>query len=511
MKKVIAEKNIFLGLSLMLLLIVSCTKDEVATTVDDTDNNVEETDKNILEFISDRDDATIFEEIIKISSPEVMEVLSGDEDYTIFVPTDQAWETFFNEFLDYGSVDDLTIEKRNDLRDLIVNYHTTKGSFLTKDFNDGQEFKSLEGQPFTTLLDGDNIFLEDNLDTSFNNANEPATVIIADSTVSNGVVQIIDRVMIPKDFIQTLARKIIERDDTSIFEEALRKTDLLTFYRDITRANAFIPNDTAWETCFELLGDDFNSLDDFDTDKELELLREILLEHVTKSIGPDGFSAFTELKDLDTQLVLRDHLKNGPFGLKDATGLIAQFEESNIPAENKSVLHIIDRVLLPKVVVDYVLENYKDSLMDFIMKLDDCKSLHDAFAAVSKDVLPSFLKNGTPFTLLLPSREALTAFEKKYNDLDTQKGREILANVIGYHFIFGQKIASSDIAFMEPYVTFQRETLSFQQTDGGINVIDFQGNQGATVLSADNDISGGTVHVIDNVLLPMELDYYKNE
>ncbi len=506
-KKSVFKKNSFLGFSLVLLLVASCTKNEVATT-EATEAKVEATDKNILQFISDRDDATIFEEIINTSSPEVTELLSGDENYTIFVPTDQAWESFFQNFVGYESVDDLTIEKRKDLRDLIVKYHTVKGIFLTGDFREGQEFESVAGQPFTVAATG-NIYLEDNANTIFNDGDDVSTVIEADSTVSNGVVHFIDRVMIPEGFMQTLVRIIIERDDTTIFEEALRKTDLLTFYGDITRADAFVPSDTAWETCFELLGDNFNSLDDFDTPEELALLKEIMLEHVTKAIGSDGFSAMTQLDDIDSQLVMRDHLINGPFGLKDATGLIAQFEEVYIPAEYKSVLHTIDRVLLPKVAVDYVIENCRDSLLDFVMRLEDCKSLQDAFAAAPKDELPSFLKNGTPFTLLLPSKEALAAFKKQYNDLDTQKGREMLANVLGYHFILGQKISSSDIAFMEPYVTFQTEAFSFEQNGDSIDIIDSHGNHGASVLSTDNDISGGTIHVIDKVLLPAELDYYQ--
>jgi len=502
-------RDTFLGLSMMLVLTVSCTKDEEVTTLEDTEVTATETEKNILEFISERKDATIFNELIETSSPEVKNLFNGDEEYTIFVPTNQAWETFFTRFLGYDSVDDLTIDKRRDLRDLIVKYHTVQGSFLKESFVDAQKVESLEGQPFQTFVSGDNIFLEDNTNNEFNDYEDGTTVIEADGIVSNGVVHFIDAVLIPENFIQTLARKILERDDTTIFEEALVKTDLFVFYRDITRADAFIPNDEAWETCFNLLGDNFNSLNDFETEEELTLLKEIVLNHVTKGVGPDGFSAFTELNDIDVRLIMRDGFGNMAFGLKDGTGLVTQFEETNIAAENKSNLHIIDRVLLPQSIIDYVIENYKDSLMDFITNLDDLKSLHEAFTAVPADKLPSFLKNGTPFTLFLPTEEALTALENQYGDLDTQKGREILANIIGYHFIYGQKINASDISFSEPYKTFQYETISFEQVNGGVAIIDSKGDNSATVLSVDNDIAGGTVHVIDSVLIPAELAFYE--
>lgn len=501
-------KNILTGISLMLLFIVSCTKNEEATTLVDTEVNATETEKNILDFISGRQDATIFNEIIETSSPELKELLSGDEKYTIFVPTDQAWENFFHSFEVYNSIDDLTIEKRNDLRDLIVKYHTVKGIFLSSGFQDRQKFESLAGQPFTALLDEDNIYMEDNTANVFNGYEDGSKLIEADSIVSNGVVHFIDAVLIPEGFTQTLARKIIERDDTSIFEEALRKTDMLNYFMDVTRSAGLIPTDMAWKTCFELLGDDFNSIDDFDTEEELDLLKKIILEHLTYSSG-EGFGQ-TDVLDGDKQLVFRDYIENAMYGFKDATGLVTRIQDRDPFVENKCELFIIDRVLLPKVAVDYILDNYKASLMDFIMKLDDCKSLNEAFAALPKEQLPSFLKNGTPFTLFLPTKKALTALENEYGDLNTQEGREILANVLGYHFIYGQKIASSDISFGQPYETFQYEPLSFEQGDGVINIIDSKGSQSATVISADHDISGGTIHVIDNVLLPAELDYYQD-
>ena len=111
--------------------------------------------------------------------------------------------------------------------------------------------------------------------------------------------------------------------------------------------------------------------------------------------------------------------------------------------------------------------------------------------------------------MFLPTEEALTALENQYGDLDTQKGREILANIIGYHFIYGQKINASDISFSEPYKTFQYETISFEQVNGGVAIIDSKGDNSATVLSVDNDIAGGTVHVIDSVLIPAELAFYE--
>ncbi|WP_289040870.1 fasciclin domain-containing protein [uncultured Zobellia sp.] len=301
---------------------------------------------------------------------------------------------------------------------------------------------------------------------------------------------------------------VLEREDTTIFENALEKVELVDYFGTITRANFFIPNDEAWETCFSLLGDSFNSLDDFDTEEELELLKTILLEHVTKDIGPDGFSSLSEIKDIDSDLVMRDHLKNGPFGLKDATGLIAQFEELPVSIENKSVVHIIDKVLIPQVAVEYFLNNYRESLMGFLMQAKTFKNFNDALNAVSEKEIPSFIKNNSAFTLFLPSSGALADLENEYKEKTTQEKREILANIVGYHFIFGKKITSSNIILQEPYSTYQGETLTFEETDNGLEIIDSQGNNISSILSSSKNIAGGSVYLIDKILLPMELNYY---
>lgn len=513
-RNLLKMRNIFFGLSMTLALSVSCTQDEEATDLEDIEVETIETEKNILEFISEREDATIFKELIETSSSDVRNLFSGDDEYTLFIPTDAAWKVFFGKFVGYNSVDDLTIDKRKDLRDLIVKYHTLQGSVVTKNLADGSYGQSLAGQQFGSSLEGDTIYLSDNTINDFNDYENGNRVIEADIALSNGVVHFIDAILIPENFTQTLARIIIERDDTSIFEEALIKTDLVNYYRDITRADAFIPNDAAWETCFNLLGDNFNNLDDFATEEELSLLKQIILNHVTKDVGPNSFSAFSSIiSDIDVTIIDRD-FGDEPFGLKDATGLVTQFEETYISAENKSWLHIVNRVLLPQSVVDYVVENYKDSLIDFIMKIDDLRSLEEAFADIPADNLPSFLKNGTPFTLFLPTGEALAALESEYGDFDTQEGREILANIISYHFIYGQKVASSDISFSQTYETFQYENIRFGKANGAVTIIDSRGNVGATILSADNDLAGGTIHFIDNVLKPAEIfipeiDYFE--
>ncbi|WP_149277541.1 fasciclin domain-containing protein [Pareuzebyella sediminis] len=513
MKKKYASKSKAFGLGLCsaLLFFTSCEKSEVKETpAPITGKMVEEVDQtDLYGLISQREDATGFKTLLDYASPEVQALFSGDTEYTVFVPTDAAWDTFFLNYLNYNSISDLTIDKRKDLVDLILSYSMVSGTIPASSLENGQVLESLAEQPFTIYkYNEDPIRIEDNLVTEFNDGDESAKIIESDVEATNGIVHMLDRLILPKGFIQTLARLIIERDDTTIFEEALRKLDLLEFYRDVTRAHAFVPNDATWHTYFNLLGDDYNSIDDFDTEEELAILREIIEEHLTKKIGSDGFSAFSELEG-DTQLVMRDYFENGPFGLKDATGLITQFTELDISAENRSYLYIIDRVLLPKVAVDFFLEHYKNSVLDFIMNIEDLEHISEDITCALTDGLPSFLTDGTPFTLFLPNKEALKELSDTYGDLDTQEDREILANIIAYHLFLNEKLEMADIEFGKSYRTFQNETISFETDGSDITILNAKGEANANVVSEDHNISGGTIHIIDGLLIPNELSFYE--
>ena len=105
--------------------------------------------------------------------------LSGDGPFTVFAPTDAA----FN-LLDDGVLEDLLLDPGAALT-TILQFHVASGDFFSADLSDGMMITSLEGQDLNIAITADGITVE--------GVNISVTDILAD----NGVVHVIDAVMIP--------------------------------------------------------------------------------------------------------------------------------------------------------------------------------------------------------------------------------------------------------------------------------------------------------------------------
>jgi len=116
----------------------------------------------------------------------VDELSSPDEKLTVFAPTNAAFEALL-------AAEDLTAEEllgNLDLLRLILGYHVVKGEVLSSDLSNGQVIDTLIPATLTVLIDDMGVFIVPG-------GGEPAKVIGADVLASNGVVHIIDKVLIP--------------------------------------------------------------------------------------------------------------------------------------------------------------------------------------------------------------------------------------------------------------------------------------------------------------------------
>ncbi|WP_411334486.1 fasciclin domain-containing protein [Metabacillus indicus] len=97
--------------------------------------------------------------------------------YTVFAPTDQAFEKLLKDL-------NITAEEllnREDLKDILL-YHVLSGKVLSSDLKDGMKAKTLAGKEVTITLDP----------VKVNNS----TVVKPDIEASNGVIHVIDTVLI---------------------------------------------------------------------------------------------------------------------------------------------------------------------------------------------------------------------------------------------------------------------------------------------------------------------------
>ncbi len=109
----------------------------------------------------------------------LVDTLKGPGPFTVFAPTDAAFAK-----LPEGTVEGLLKDKAK--LTAILTYHVVAGKVEAKDVVKLDSAKTLNGQSVTIKVMGDTV----NVDT--------ATVTAADIQASNGVIHVIDTVLMPK-------------------------------------------------------------------------------------------------------------------------------------------------------------------------------------------------------------------------------------------------------------------------------------------------------------------------
>lgn len=109
----------------------------------------------------------------------LVETLTGDGPFTVFAPTDAAFAA-----LPEGTVETLLLEENRDQLVAILTYHVIAGEVMSTDLVDDMKAATVQGAEITIDLDN-GVMVND------------ANVIAADIDASNGVIHVIDKVILP--------------------------------------------------------------------------------------------------------------------------------------------------------------------------------------------------------------------------------------------------------------------------------------------------------------------------
>lgn len=119
--------------------------------------------------------------VAAVKAAGLVETLSGAGPFTVFAPTNAAFEK-----LPKGTVESLlTAEKKADLTGILT-YHVVSGSFKAADLKDGQMVKTVNGKELKVTIKEGKVMVDG------------ALVTAADLVAGNGVVHVIDAVVLPK-------------------------------------------------------------------------------------------------------------------------------------------------------------------------------------------------------------------------------------------------------------------------------------------------------------------------
>ena len=136
-------------------------------------------DKNLVQIAEANGSFNTLVDALKAAG--LAEALQGEGPFTVFAPTDEAFGK-----LPQDAVKELLQPKNKEVLVKILRYHVVSQEVLSKDLKSG-EVKSLDGTPISVKVEPKGVMVND------------ANVTTADVKGSNGVIHIIDNVILPPD------------------------------------------------------------------------------------------------------------------------------------------------------------------------------------------------------------------------------------------------------------------------------------------------------------------------
>jgi uncharacterized surface protein with fasciclin (FAS1) repeats len=242
--------------------------------------------------------------------------LQGEGPFTVFAPTNDAFNA-----LPEGVLESLVADTEA-LTDVLL-YHVAEGEAMAADVVelDGQKVKTLLGQYLDIAIEAELVLVDE------------AQVVVTDIKASNGVIHVIDSVLIPET--RTIVDIAVEDGRFTTLVAALEAAGLVDALQGEGPFTVFAPTDEAFAALPEgtvegLLAD-------------TEALTQVLFYHVV-----DGKVMAAQVVELDGQQVetlsgdsLSVMIDGEAVKINDAQVILADVEASN------GVIHVVDSVLVP--------------------------------------------------------------------------------------------------------------------------------------------------------------------
>ena len=116
--------------------------------------------------------------VAAVTAAGLADTLKGKGPFTVFAPTDDAFAK-----LPKGTVEAL-LKDTPKLKDILL-YHVVSGSVMASDVAKMSTAKTIEGKSVKIMMEGNKVMVND------------AQVIITDIKASNGVIHVLDKVILP--------------------------------------------------------------------------------------------------------------------------------------------------------------------------------------------------------------------------------------------------------------------------------------------------------------------------
>lgn len=404
----------------------------------------------VVDIISNSPDHNTLEAAIVAAG--LVETLSGDA-FTVFAPTDAAFEA-----LPAGTVDALLADPTGQLTQILL-YHTVAGQALSTDLADGQVIETILGRDVTVTINADGVFINE------------AQVTVVDLMADNGVVHVIDAVLLPPN--PSIYDIVSESDVHNTLETLVDAAGLEDVLSGEGTLTLFAPTDDA----FSVLSQDI--IDALLADPTGQLL-DILQYHATGSVIMAGDltdgTIGRSLNEFD-YLITQD--ENGDFVINANGGPGAKIVVTDIEATN-GVVHVIDAIMVPNTTASIIFNSQGFSILSQLLQgtglINDLNS--------TENTTTLFAPTDAAFTLIPEDILAsISLSQEKFTD------------VLRYHVLGGRTFAG-DLSDGQMITTLQGETAEITINADGVFI------NNAQIVLTDFFTGNGLIHIIDAVLLP---------
>lgn len=386
---------------------------------------------------------------------------------TVFAPTNQAFADLLAE-LGLSSLNDVPKETLSN----ILLYHVLDGSNMAASINTGY-YPTLSAGP----ADNTNLSLYVNMETT--TINDRAKITTTDLKADNGVIHVIDKVILPQSIVDVA----VINPTFSILVSALAKADLVETLKGAGPFTVFAPTDAAFNALFATLGVDGIA------DLSAEALTPVLLSHVVSGNVTSGQLSDGEVQTLNTDKKILVGTSGGVTIDGDINVVLADVQGSN------GVVHVIDKVIVPAA-------PQSNTIVDIAVGNENFSILVSALGITGLDA--ALANEDAMYTVFAPTNEAFGALltELGIGGLD-DVSVEDLTNILLYHVLDSKNMAA-DIS------TGYFATLGSGPSDGSnlsfyVDMETAMINSRANITTTDIVADNGVIHVIDKVILPLSI------
>ena len=415
--------------------------------------------------------------VTAVTEAGLAETLSSDGPFTVFAPTDEAFAA-----LPEGTLDSLLADPEGALTNVLL-YHVVEGAVPAE---------TVVGLDSATTIGGENVAISVQDGSVF--LNETVEVIITDIQADNGIIHVVDAVLLPPSMVAdeqpTIAEIAVENGNFNTLVAALEAAGLVETFASEGNYTVFAPTDEAFAALPE------GTLEALLADPEGNLTQ-ILTYHVV-----EGSVYAADVVGLDAASTLQGEAINISVDgetvyLNEDVAVVA----TDIEASN-GVIHVIDAVLLPPTIAAAMAEEEAmagdemadaETIAEIATKAGNFTTLLTALEAAG--LAETFASEGE-YTVFAPTDDAFAALPEGTLEALLEDPSGQLTNILLYHVVDGA-VPAETVVTLDSAPTLLGEEVTITVTDGRVFL-----NDTVEVISTDIEASNGIIHVIDAVLLP---------